>query len=143
MRFKNSTNILLSIQKFTEQSFDGDEKTCLKIQATINASDFQEYSVQKFDLQNNICYHIIIPKSIDKINMGFIKEVEEKLSNINLSQLDEQIEKEVATCLSETDLESIIKNYQNQNFGVKVGNLYYNLEELKEIKNYLIESGEI
>lgn len=144
MENNNSTNIILGIYKTVKTGIDGEKTHYLKTQATVSTSIFQEYSVGlMWGNSRHICYHIIIPRPISKVKLGFINEVEEKIADIDVSLSDEQIREEVITRLSEYELENIIKEYQEQKAGLKVGKLHYGLDELVEIKKYLIELGEI
>lgn len=144
MRNNNSTNIVLAIYKTTKTSIDGEKTHYLKTQVTVSTSDFQEYSVGlMWGNSKHTCYHIIIPRPISKVKLGFINEVEEKIADINASLSNEQIREEVITRLSEYELETMIKENQEKKAGLKVGKLHYGLDELVEIKKYLIELGEI
>lgn len=144
MGSNNSTNVILVIYKTAKTDINGEKTYYLKTQATVSTSDFQEYSVGLTGGNSrHICYHIIIPRPISKVKLGFINEVEEKIADIDVSLSDEQIREEVITRLNEYELEDIIKESQEQKAGLKVGKLRYGLDELVEIKNYLIELGEI
>ena len=144
MKNSNSTKVILAIYKTAKTDINGEKTYYLKTQATVSTSDFQEYSVGLMGGNSrHICYHINIPKPISKVKLGFINEVEEKIANIEVSLSDEQIEDEIITRLNEYELEDIIKESQEQKAGLKVGKLHYGLDELVEIKNYLIELGEM
>lgn len=144
MDIRNATSIILAIYKTAKTDINGEKTHYLKTQATVSTSDFQEYSVRLMGGNSrHVCYHIIIPRPISKVKLGFINEVEEKIADIDVSLSDEQIREEVVIRLYEYELEDMIKESQEQKAGLKVGKLHYGLDELVEIKNYLIELGEI
>jgi len=136
--------ILLSINKVVIGHTDGTKESYLKVSANTSMSDFREYSVKQLSVKNNrVFYHIIIPYPINKVKLGFIRDIEEKLETVNLLQSEEAIVEDIEKQLDDLELKCLIKKYQEQRSGTKIGKNHYSLEELVEIKKYLRELGEL